>query len=49
MLAFAAAFAGQPTELPNELAALADRTLFLSRGELREASDTMSLVGGNEP
>ena len=33
----------------DELAALADRTLFLSRGELREASDTASLVGGNEP
>jgi ABC-type uncharacterized transport system ATPase subunit len=33
----------------DELADLADRTLFLSRGELREASDTASLVGGDEP
>lgn len=31
----------------DELANLADRTLFLSRGELREAIDAASLVGGS--
>lgn len=31
----------------DELAALADRTLFLSRGELREALEASSLVGGS--
>lgn len=30
----------------DELSALADRTLFLSRGELREASDAAAYVGG---
>jgi simple sugar transport system ATP-binding protein len=30
----------------DELAGLADRTLFISRGELREASDSTSLLGG---
>ncbi len=32
----------------DELASLADRTLFLSRGELREAEDAASLVGGTQ-
>ena len=32
----------------DELSVLADRTLFMSTGELREASDAASLVGGNE-
>lgn len=31
----------------DELGALADRTVFLSRGELRAASDAASLVGGS--
>lgn len=31
----------------DELAALADRTLFISRGELREAMEASSLVGGS--
>ena len=32
----------------DELSVLADRSLFMSTGELREASDAASLVGGNE-